>query len=277
MLGRRGELVDVGAYVRPQGDSTVSWVGTAAGVMTEPAVMEALSGAPVLVVAFGGVKHGTGLAMPPFEFLRSLSAHGCDAIFLRDSSQAWYQFGVEGVAADVAGLAQWLRARRRGYMRTIAVGNSMGGYAALLFGWLAELDVMIAFSPQTTIASSDRAALGDHRWQSLIARIHARSSDDRYHDVLTAPVSSGASERTSLLFFGADSSEDVAHAMRLAGEPGCHLFAVSESHHHAVKLLRDCGILARMFSKVCDPAIGMAALLDDLRAEERLTRLDNRP
>ena len=77
-------------------------------------------------------------------------------------------------------------------------------------------------------------------------------------------------ERTSLLFFGANDREDAAHAMRLAGESSCHLFAVKDSRHQAVRALRDAGILTRMFDMVCDPAIGLHALLDDLRADDRL-------
>jgi pimeloyl-ACP methyl ester carboxylesterase len=233
--------------------------------------MEVLSGAPVLVVTFGGVKHGTGIGVPPFEFLRSLSSLGCDAIFLRDFSQAWYQFGVDGVAGDVAGLAQWLRNRKHGYRRTVVLGNSMGGYAALLFGRLAEFDVVIAFNPQTTIAPPDLAALGDRRWQLLIDRMRARSAAGGHDDVRAGAPRSGAVEGTSLLFFGAGSRDDAAHAMRLAGEPGCHLFAVRDSRHDAVKMLRDAGILARILGMICDPAVGLPALLGELRAESRLT------
>ncbi len=43
--------------------------------------------------------------------------------------------------------------------------------AAPLFGWLAEFDIMMAFSPQTTIAASDRIVLGDSRWQALIDNV----------------------------------------------------------------------------------------------------------
>jgi hypothetical protein len=232
--------------------------------------MEVLSGAPVLVVAFGGVNHGIGIGVPPFEFLRSLSSQGCDAIFLRDFSQAWYQFGVDGVAGDVAGLAQWLRTRREGYVRTVALGNSMGGYAALLFGRLAEFDVVIAFNPQTTIAARDLIALGDRRWQFLIDRMRARSAAGGHDDVRLGSSRSGAIEGTTLLFFGAGSRDDAAHAMRLAGEPGRHLFAVRDSRHDAVRMLRDTGILARIFGIICDPAAGLPALIGELRAESRL-------
>jgi hypothetical protein len=203
--------------------------------------------------------------------LRSLSAHGCDAIFVRDPRQAWYQLGIDGIGADVAEIVDWLRRRCHGYARSVAVGNSMGGYAALLLGGLAELDVAVAFNPQTTITATDRAALNDRRWQPLIERVHAQSGDTRYHDVRAAFANSSASRPQNLLFFGADCCEDVAHAMRLAGDPSCHLFAVRNSRHQAVKLLRDGGILARMFGMICDPDLSLAAVLDDLRADARLT------
>jgi hypothetical protein len=232
--------------------------------------MEMVSGAPVLIVAFGGVKHGIGIDMPPFEFLRSLSAHGCDAIFLRDIRQAWYQFGVDGVAADIMGLAHWLQHRRRAYVRTATVGNSMGGYASLLIGCLGGTDIAIAFSPQTTIAQTDRAALDDHRWQPLIERLHTRSVDHRYHDVRAALELSDSGHRTSLLFYGEESREDAAHAMRLVGEPGCHLFAVKQSTHRAVQYLRENGVLADIFRMISDPSIPVRALLGHLGADKRL-------
>jgi hypothetical protein len=238
--------------------------------MPEPAVTEVVSGAPVLVVAFGGVKHGIGIDVPPFEFLRSLSAHGCDAIFLRDVRQAWYQLGIDGVAGDIDGLARWLRQRRQGYVRTVAIGNSMGGYASLLFGRLAAMDVMIAFNPQTTIAASDLGRLGDRRWQPLIERVYAHSADSRYHDVRAALAESATAAGTSLLFYGAQCREDAGHAMRLAGAPGCHLFAVRETQHQAVRVLRDGGVLSRVFDMVCDPSVGVGALLDELRSCDRL-------
>jgi len=245
--------------------------------MSEPAVMEVLSGAPVLAVAFGGINHGIGIGVPPFEFLRSLSAQGCDAVFLRDVSQAWYQYGIDGVSTDVMGLAHWLEARRRGYRRTVAIGNSMGGYAALLFGCLAGFDLIIAFSPQTTIALPDLSVLGDRRWQALIERGGLRSTDHRHHDVRNAMSRSGPADQASLLFFGASSREDRAHAMRLAGERGCHLFAVRDSQHQAVRVLRDTGILARLFGMICDPAVCLQAVLEDLRVDDRLTAAGGQP
>jgi hypothetical protein len=238
--------------------------------MPESAVMEMVSGAPVLIVAFGGINHGIGVGIPPFEFLHSLSAHGCDAVFVRDPRQAWYQLGIDGIGGNVPDIADWLRRRCQGYLRSVAVGNSMGGYAALLLGRLADLDVTIAFNPQTTIAASDRAALNDRRWQPLIERVHARSTDSPYHDVRAALMNSSASGPQNLMFFGADCREDAAHAMRLAGEPGCHLFAVRDTRHQAVKLLRDSGILARIFGMICDPNRSLVSLLDDLRTDARL-------
>ena len=239
---------------------------------SEPAMMETMSGAPVLVVVFGGVLHGVGIDVPPFEFLRSLSSHKCDAIFLRDFRQAWYQLGVEGIAADVAGLAHWLRTRRRGYARTITLGNSMGGFAALLFGRLAGFDLSLAFSPQTTIEAEALAALGDRRWQKLIKRVHAQVADSRHFDVLSVVPADIALGKRRFIFFGADSAQDAAHAMRLAGARDSHLFAVRHPDHKVIRLLRDSGTLARLIGMACDPDLEIAAILDDLRAGHELTR-----
>jgi hypothetical protein len=81
----------------------------------------------------------------------------------------------------------------------------------------------------------------------------------------------------SFLFYGEECREDAAHAMRLAGEPGCHLFTVKHSSHRAVQYLRDSGILAGMFRMISDPSIPLPALLDHLLADDRLATIDFNP
>lgn len=51
-----------------------------------------------------------------------------------------------------------------GTRKTIFCGNSMGGYAALMFGYLMGVDKIIAFSPQTTINTKWLILNNDFRW-----------------------------------------------------------------------------------------------------------------
>src|SRR5438045_7257566 len=83
-----------------------------------------------IVVAFGGISGGVGA--PVFEFFRILSRIGVKRVFVRDHYRAWYHRGVEGVGADIPSVASELAKLFEGH-RAILIGNSAGGYAALLF------------------------------------------------------------------------------------------------------------------------------------------------
>jgi hypothetical protein len=130
-----------------------------------------------LVVAFGGIAGGLGT--PPFEFFRILSRIGVKKAFVRDHHQAWYHRGVKGVGRDIDAVSRHLRELCAG-RRAIFVGNSAGGYAALLFGAAIGAEVH-AFSPQTFISHGLRKEHGDRRWQ---AEIGAFTPDPRYEDLL---------------------------------------------------------------------------------------------
>ena len=56
--------------------------------------------------------------------------------------------------------------------KNIFSGNSMGGYAAILFGCFLSVDTVISFAPQIFINRYNRFINVDSRWPNEISKIY---------------------------------------------------------------------------------------------------------
>jgi hypothetical protein len=128
--------------------------------------------------------------------------------------QSWYQRLIPGlgdrpseVARNIAALAGTLFPGRR----IVALGNSIGGYAALTFGCLCGFDKVLAFCPQTFISPELRFEHDDCRW---VEQMHAIEFAD-YSG--TAQFMSRSNRPEIHVYVGEDSRLDLLHAQRLAG------------------------------------------------------------
>jgi hypothetical protein len=123
-------------------------------------VLERISGSNTLIVSFGGYYCTT------FEFKNFLGEHFShwDQIFLKDTLNSNYHKGVSGLSTDVDGTLEYLKKATQGYQKTIFLGNSGGGYAAILFGSLVSVTHVIAFVPQTILRKPDK----DKRYRDLV-------------------------------------------------------------------------------------------------------------
>ena len=92
------------------------------------------------MVAFGGM--GGTFGMPHFEFSNLTSGFSVNKIYIRDLYRMWYHGGLPGITDHIEGIAHYLarQIQLRDIKKTIMVGNSMGGYAALLLGWMLEAE-----------------------------------------------------------------------------------------------------------------------------------------
>lgn len=168
-----------------------------------------------LIVAFTGISQGLGGI--PFEFHRSLGSVRAKALFVRDTAQRWYQYEQTVVDATVERIR--VEAAAAGATRVSCIGNSMGGFGALLFGALCQADAILAFAPQTTILPAQTAAMDDRRWQVHQNRMETFPFGDI--DALPAPTA------RVTVHYGADAALDAAHAARLTwphrriAHPGC--------------------------------------------------------
>ncbi len=209
------------------------------------------------MIAFGGIK--LGLGMPTFEFFqmaRGISAH---KLFFRDVHQAWYHRGLPGVGARIDEIAAFIRAEiaGMGVTRIAVFGNSMGGYAALLFGALVNAHEAHAFAPQTFLSPWSLIRRLDFRWKRDIWRVYF-SADRSVHLDLRETLHS-ASQTEFHVHFSAANNLDAVHARHLEGMPNVHLHNHPEGGHRVVKALRDNGTLQRIVRRaLAQPAIDTA-------------------
>jgi hypothetical protein len=189
--------------------------------------------------------------MPPFEFFRLTSDMAVNKLFLRDFAQAWYHRGLRNISHDVPSTAAYLQSQiaRLNVNRTVFVGNSMGGYAAILFGWLVGVDEVHAFAPQTFISRTLRLAYWDRRGRAIyrdMRRTPGLKGD--YFDLKRVLLAEP--RRTVLhLHFAKGHRLDRVHCQRLAGLPNVVLHPYDSESHRLIKQLRDDG---RLKSILCD-------------------------
>jgi hypothetical protein len=197
-----------------------------------------------LIVAFGGIK--LGLGMPVFEFFQFLRGIPARQLFIRDVRQAWYHRGLPDVAPRISGITQFLKKEisETGAQRVVMFGNSMGGYAALLFGALVSAHVVHAFAPQTFLAPSRLIRVGDWRWKRDIWRVYL-SKDRREHLDLRDAISL-AKQTQFHIHFSPANHLDAVHARHLAGLSNVHLHEHPAGGHRVVKTLRDSGALQQI-------------------------------
>ena len=142
-------------------------------------ILNDLDGHKKLLVSFGGIRQGLGV--PVFEFFNSISDIPCDKIFLRDFNQAWYQNGVDPRLNNVDKLSCHINhiIRQNKYDKICFLGNSMGAYAAILFGCKINVDVVISFAPQTFINRFHRIIYCDNRWQKQINNMYTLENKNK--------------------------------------------------------------------------------------------------
>ena len=210
------------------------------------------------MIAFGGIK--LGLGMPTFEFFqlaRDVAAH---KLFLRDVHQAWYHRGLPGVGGRIDEIAAFIRTEIAGMGATrIAVfGNSMGGYAALLFGALLNAHEVHAFAPQTFLSPGSLIRHRDFRWKRDIWRVYFSSDRSAHLDLREALRP--ANQTQFHIHFSSENRLDAIHAQHLAGIANVHLHDHPEGGHRVVKALRDNGTLRQIVHRaLAEPFIDAAS------------------
>lgn len=201
-----------------------------------------------LYIFFGGIANG--IAMPPFEFFNSSKIIEEHKIFIRDLSQRWYQNGLYLVTSDVSSTIAHISKLITDINpnKVYFVGNSMGGFAAIMFSSLMGIGNVIAFAPQTFIAPQLKLAYGDFRWKEQILKTYlATIFKKTYFDLKPLLVSSQKTNQVSI-FVSENNKLDFAHATRLNNIDGLTIHSFNEGDHDIVKILRNKGMLPKIMS-----------------------------
>jgi len=101
-----------------------------------------------LIVSFAGNAKLFG-GIPRFEFVQFLKQFDVSKHFYVDEHSDLYHKGLAGITSSIDETVTYLKNEIKDYKRVLFLGNSGGGYAAILFGSLLEVETVVAFVPQT--------------------------------------------------------------------------------------------------------------------------------
>jgi hypothetical protein len=203
-------------------------------------------GSKKLFLFFGGLVGSIG--MFPFEFYRSAQILDHSKIFFRDISQAWYQRGLPGIGGNALAIGDYLQAKigESGATEIRFVGNSMGGYAALMFCAMVGRGKAITFAPQTFICPKKRLQLGDDRYQDKVQALHQNPNATDIID-LKRWISERHPQIEAQVHVSDEDPIDRVHANELDGFANIAIHRYEQGGgHDLVQWLRDVGELARI-------------------------------
>jgi len=201
-----------------------------------------------LYIFFGG--RAAGIAMPPFEFYNAAKILDENKIFIRDFSQCWYQDGLPGISDDIDSTAQYIKDQINKLKpdNLFFVGNSMGGFAAILFSSLIGAGEVIAFAPQTFISPILRVKYMDTRWLKQIINTYLKGLfKNKVWDLRPLLLKSNKTQKISI-FVSNTHRLDLIHASHIDKIQGVSVFKFDGSGHSVVRLLRDEGKLPAIMS-----------------------------
>ncbi len=132
-----------------------------------------------LIISFGGRAKEFG-GILPFEFLNFLNKNFTefDKHFYVDIHQVWYHKGIDGISSNIEETVAYLGSRIEKYKNVIFLGISAGGYAAILFGSLLNIQKVIAIVPQTYLHGDEF----DERYTNLSQYINNKTNYYIYGD-----------------------------------------------------------------------------------------------
>lgn len=209
-------------------------------------------GAP-LVISFSFVAWNQ---RPPLYFfgrskkLEQLTGQPLNRILLRDKTFHWFMHGVPGLGTEVdqvvARLKRLVAAIRPS--QVWCIGDSMGGYAAVLFGMLLRADRIVSICPLSTFDPDFARRYNDKRFLWAMDAVAATVPDNKYLDLPRLARELDHQGRVDLIL-GTNAGDtapeavnfDVMHAFRLGHLPRYRVHYVTEAHHDdvALRLARD--------------------------------------
>ncbi len=206
-----------------------------------------------MVVVFTGMHAGV-MGQPLDEFAGSAWGGGeNNVLFVTDRRATWY--AAPGLWRRIVKLVKYLR-DSEGLREVISLGNSMGGYGAMLLPRDVRVTRVVAFSPQVTM---DRKLLADDRWPDVGARF-------------TLPVRNvgdviGRARAHFYVMAGADCAPDLEHLALLPDHKRLHRYILAKGRHNVAHRLKSAGVLGDVIAAIIKGRKArVESLLGDYRA-----------
>ncbi len=231
--------------------------------LTDGYLLDEIFNDELLIISFGFVAWE---GVPGFDFygrtkkLEQLANRRINRILVRDFENAWYHRGVRGLGNNIDEVHDSLRKliAEINPSQVVTIGQSMGAYAAILFGQLLEVHKVLAFGPLSFLNSQKALSIGDTRWLSVMQDLEANPPAKCYFDLLDENFVKMQSHTGSLgktpkldIFYGQKPDAETPgsinlddfHAQRLAALPNCNLHPYVESGHAIIQYLIDQGLI----------------------------------
>lgn len=231
---------------------------------TEDVLVDRVVPGELLVITFGFIAWDR---RPDFSFygrlkkLELASGLHVNKILVRDSGNTWYHRTIAGLGTHPDETAASLRKLVDAIApsRVVTLGQSMGAYAALMYGLLLNVDTIVAFGTLSFLDVQLALRYHEHRWLGVMRDLALNPPPSRYYDLTLLER-----ERAAIhLVFGtqpdrADNTEwvnlDAMHAHRLASLGNCTLYPEPQCGHAVVQHLVDTqridALLARLVAGI---------------------------
>ncbi len=212
-------------------------------------VLQHCIGKSNLLVSFGGVHQGLGI--PVFEFYKTIEHLDTDKVFVRDLHQCWYQDGADTTYDSIDSLCQVLSdiMTNNNYKKIVFLGNSMGGFAAMLFGTMLQVEHCIAFSPQSFVNRWSRMRYLDYRWYDLMPKVQAQRPNSKQILNLKQFLASQNTSTHIDIYYPKNNRLDKIHARYLSAFPQVHLYPKVSKDHSVIRSMRDSGELKQILEQ----------------------------
>lgn len=210
-----------------------------------PVLEELHPDSPNLLIVFNSMQRQPHSGISQYELQKASRTLPVSRLYLKDPYQLWYQRGLPGLAANVQELVEYLKARLLAIQpeRLVITGNSMGGFAALLFGCLLGADSVHAFSPKTFINPFARLLIWDYWfWREQIRLVLEAPGSRQTWDVRPWLRRNTTSTRYTI-YYSPSHRLDNIHARRMRGMPGVILESFPEGGHALIRTLHGRGEL----------------------------------
>ena len=161
--------------------------------------------------------------------------------YVTDKRRFWYN-GIENQILDILNA----HLDERGTKRVLALGNGMGGSAALMFASrINKCRHVIALAPQSSV-HPDFAPF-ETRWDHYRSRITEWTTPDPIAALEGGP-------RRHYVFYGMDDQRDEQHIQRILSRelPNIIIYGIEDCGHEVAPYLREHGVSLRdMIDKAC--------------------------
>lgn len=196
------------------------------------------------IVFFAGIAGGLGV--PQYEFVTLSKSLDCNIIFVKDDKQLWYSKAGDGPNGNVNNMVQVIdtELKKLNSSKIVFCGNSMGGYAALLFSRFIKVDKVLVFSPQVVLNPLRLFTMLDFRW-------YFKMTNSYFNFKLTLNKSLSMllqNENAPIdVYVGANEKNDLKHVRNLPSY--INVFKVENADHNLIKYYRDKGKLLELLRR----------------------------